>query len=80
MNRTQLSTIKRELFAMLVASGKQDQDDYENLIETLDRLSFKQYSLDWYTTQLIGVINDMLDLDDLAFTPKLLDQYIEQLR
>ncbi len=79
MNRTLLSNIKRELFAMLQSSGKQDQDDYEYLKETLDGLSFKQYSLDRYATQLVGVINDMLDLDDLAFDLGQLNHYIEQL-
>ncbi len=65
---------------MLVASGKQDQADYESLIETLDGLSFRHYSLENYTTQLIGVINDMLDLDDLAFEPGQLNHYLQQLR
>ena len=80
MNQTQLSTIKRELFAMLVASGKQDNHDYESLIETLDGLSFRHYSLEHYKTQLIGVINDMMELDDLAFEPGQLNHYIKQLR
>lgn len=79
MNKKEISEIKRQLYAMLVASGKQDEPDYESLIENLDRLSFRHYSLDLYATQLVGVINDMLDLDDLAFEPRQLNYYLEQL-
>jgi hypothetical protein len=79
MNKTQLSNIKRQLFEMLAASGKQDNDDYQTLMETLDGLSFRHFSLELYATQLVGVINDMLDLDDLAFEPGQLNHYIQQL-
>ena len=64
---------------MLVASGKQDQPDYESIIENLDGLSFRHYSLELYTTQLVGIINDMIDLDDLAFEPGQLNNYLNQL-
>jgi len=79
MNKKELSKIKHELFAMLAKTGKQEVPDYESLIETLDELSFRHCSLDTYSTQLVGVINDMLDLDDLAFDPNQLNHYLKQL-
>ena len=79
MTQTELSSIKRELFAMLQASGRQDEPDYESLIEILAGLSFRHYSLESYATQLVGVVNDMVDLDDLAFEPGQLNHYINQL-
>ncbi len=75
----ELSLIKRELFNMLKLSGKQDQPDYEVLIESLDGLTFKHYSVDLYANQLIDVINEMVLLDDLAFEPQQLERYRKQL-
>ena len=79
MDRRELSNIKRQLFEMLQLAGRPDDDNYESLMQTLDELNFKSYSLDSYATQLVGVINEMYDLDNLAFEQGMMDRFMEQL-
>ena len=67
MNRNELSSIKRYLYDMLIGAGKHDNDNYTSLMETLDQLNLRDYTLESYSTHLVGVLNDMYDLDDLAF-------------
>ena len=79
MNRKELSNIKRQLYDMLLHAGKHENDNYESLMQTLDELNFRDYSLESYSTQLVGVINEMYDLDDLAFDPGMMDRFMQQL-
>ena len=80
MDRRELSNIKRQLFEMLQLAGRPDDDNYNSLMETLDQLNFKDYTLELYATQLVGVINEMYDLDNLAFEHGMMDRFMEQLR
>ena len=80
MERSALSTIKRQLFDMINSAGKHENDNYESLMETLDQLNFRDYTLESYATQLVGVVNEMFDLDDLAFDPGMMDRFIQQLK
>ena len=80
MDRRELSNIKRQLFEMLQLAGRPDDDNYESLMQTLDQLNFKDYTLELYATQLVGVINEMYDLDNLAFEHGMMDRFMEQLR
>lgn len=79
MDKRELSSIKHNLFDMLRNAGKHDNDNYSSLIEALDVLNFKDFTLDSYSTQLVGIINEMYDLDDLAFEPGMLDHYLNKL-
>jgi hypothetical protein len=63
----ELSYIKRTLFDMIKDSGKIEEPGYDDLAEALGGLSFKNYSPDAYASQLSVIIEDMIDLDDLAF-------------
>ena len=67
LTKPELSTIKRTLFEMITDTGKIEEPGYDDLAEALDGLSFTHYSPDAYATQLSVIIEDMIDLDDLAF-------------
>jgi hypothetical protein len=75
LTQQELSTIKRTLFQMVVASGKREEPDYEALVEDLDGLSFRHYNINDYATQLMDVVNIMIDLDDLLFDMDMLYNY-----
>ena len=79
MNQIELAQIKRKLFEMLVNAGKQEEDGYDSLIAQLHELSFRDCSLELYATQLVGIINDMCILDDLAFDLGQLHNYLQRL-
>ena len=79
LNQEHLSNIKRELFGMIKLSGKLTEPIYEDLAESLDTLNFKLYSLNGYASGLAGIIQEMLDLDDLAFDTGQLYHYKHQL-
>jgi len=79
MTKAELSHVKRQLFNMLAAAGKFDNPDHINVIEAIDELTFKKFSLDNYASTLIGIINEMLELDDIAFDVDQLNNYLSKL-
>ena len=67
------------MFTMLQESGKLETSRYEDLGTDLDGLSFADYSLDDYALQLKDVVNEMINLDDLAFDIGQLYKFLEKL-
>ena len=79
LTQQELSSMKRSMFTMLQESGKLETSRYEDLGTHLDGLSFADYSLDDYALQLKDVVNEMINLDDLAFDIGQLYKFLEKL-
>jgi hypothetical protein len=79
LTQQELSSMKRSMFTMLQESGKLETSRYEDLGTDLDGLSFADYSLDDYALQLKDVVNEMINLDDLAFDIGQLYKFLEKL-
>lgn len=80
LTQQDLSNMKRSMFEMLRESGKLEVSRYEDLATDLDGLSFADYSLDDYAIQLKDVIQEMINLDDLAFDIPQLYKFLEKLK
>lgn len=80
LTQQELSNMKRSMFEMLRESGKLEVSRYDDLATDLDGLSFADYSLDDYAIQLKDVIQEMINLDDLAFDIPQLYQFLEKLK
>ena len=61
----ELSSMKRSLFQMIKDSGR--IEDYETLTDKLNNLNFRQYTNHQYAVEVLDIINEMIELDDLAF-------------
>ena len=79
LTQQELSFMKRSMFTMLKESGKLEISRYEDLATDLDGLSFADYSLDDYAIQLKDVVQEMINLDDLAFDIGQLYKFLEKL-
>jgi hypothetical protein len=79
LTQQELANMKRTMFEMLRESGKLEISRYEDLATDLDGLSFADYSLDDYAIQLKDVVQEMINLDDLAFDIGQLYKFLEKL-
>ena len=66
-DKKSLSSMKHTLYEMLNLSGKSEEPDYEVLIDNLNDLNFKQFTVENYISELREVVDSMIDLDDLGF-------------
>ncbi len=78
--KQELASYKLTLFQMIKDSGKMDQPYYESLAESLDGLNFKEFTPDHFRNQLLLVIEEMMDLADLAFDTNQLTAIQHKLR
>lgn len=78
--KQELASYKLTLFQMIKESGKMDQPYYESLAEALDGLNFKEFTPDGFRNQLLLVIEEMMDLADLAFDTNQLTAIQHKLR
>jgi hypothetical protein len=67
LTKQELASYKLNLFQMIKDSGKMDQPYYESVAESLDGLNFKEFTPDQFRHQLLLVIEEMMDLADVAF-------------
>jgi len=79
LTKQELTSIKITLFEMIKDSGKMERPYYESLAESLDGLNFKEFTLGQFAKELSSVVEEMLDLADLAFDMGQLNKYHYQL-
>ena len=80
LTRLELSAIQRSLFQMIITSGRMDDPNYESLMELLEALNFKDFTLDSFAFQLRDVIEEMYQLSNPRFEYGQLDHYMNQLK
>ena len=79
LTKQELTSIKITLFEMIKDSGKMERPYYESLAESLDALNFKEFTLDQFAQELSLIIEEMMDLVDVAFDMGQLNKYHYQL-
>ena len=79
LTKQELASMKHNLFEMIRESGKIDQPYYDSLAESLDGLNFKEFTLDQFAHELSLIVEEMMDLVDVAFDLGQLNKYQSQL-
>lgn len=62
-----LSKIKRELYQMIARSRKGEETGFYQIVDTLENLSFVGTTEEEYKSELLNVVNEMLELDEISF-------------
>ena len=65
LTQQELSSIKHTLWKMVQLAGYWDETEYTALSQSLKDLNFKDNSLDSYAVKLAGIVNEMIDIDDV---------------
>ena len=80
LSKKELSSIKHTLYEMLNNAKGLEEHIYEGLVEALDGLTFKDYSISSYAIQLYDIVVEMIDLDKLGFEMGQLYHFEDQLK